>query len=67
MSAFKWFLFDTIGPFWSLIHTIPRIAMAPSCFPERKRKCLLRRFWDLFVFRLGSCLYAQWSDVDRGQ
>lgn len=25
MSAFKWFLFDTIGPFWSLIHTIPRL------------------------------------------
>ena len=40
-----------IAPFYSSVHTLPKIALAPSYYPECPRKCLFRRYFELVVSR----------------
>lgn len=43
-----------IGPFYSAVHTLPKIASAPSYYPEYARKPWLRRYAELLWERLAT-------------
>lgn len=42
---------DLIGPFYSAVHTLPKIALSPSYYPELPRKNFLRRYLELIAAR----------------